>query len=137
MTLRTKVIMVLLGSMLFFAHSAHAQVDENTLSCNVPNCLVYTSGTSWTLAIDVTAMGDYEFIDVSLEAYADVSANGCNDNVIGQVDGGVYNGPLTNGIGIIAQSIGADTVTGLNAEYSEVNYLDGTLSETGGGTFPC
>ncbi|GEM_PF-3466060 len=136
MTLKFKLIVVLLGC-IFLTLPANAQVDENTLWCSVPNCLVYTSGTSWVLAIDVKAMGDYLNTDVSLEAYADVSANGCNDNVIGQVDGGVYLSYNGNSVGIIAQAMGADTVTGLNAEYSEVNYLDGSLSDVGGGTFPC
>lgn len=70
-----------------------------------------------------------------LEAYAAGSANYCSLDVWGQVDGGAALGALGNEIGILAHSKGFNQL--IELDFTEINYLDGTVSGTGGGTAPC
>ena len=139
MTFRTRITLVtlLLCTLFVFGKTAHAQgyLIDNTIRCSVPNCLDITEGTLWYLQIEVTALAVWNGNGVNLDAYADVAANGCSVSVIGQVDGGAAVGALGNEIGILAHSMGA--IPPFEADYTEINYLDGSLGISGGGSYPC
>jgi hypothetical protein len=90
------------------------------------------------MSIEVTALGVYNGNGMDLDAYASISANDCNVSVAGQVSGGLLKGAFDNWIGISADSQGYTLEDPpVEAEYQQVNYVDGTYSETGGGQYPC
>jgi hypothetical protein len=117
-------------------HVAQGQVIDGTIKCSVPTCLEYATGTLWNISIEVTALGVYNGNGVSLDAYADVAANGCSVPVFGQVDGGAAVSSVSGTeIGVLAHAMGIEGA--FEANYTEVNYLDGSLGISGGGSYPC
>jgi hypothetical protein len=116
--------------------TAQAQVIDGTIKCSVPTCLEYADGTLWNISIEVTALGVYNGNGVSLDAYADVAANGCSVPIFGQVDGGAaVSSTSGTEIGVLAHAMGIEGT--FEATFTEVNYIDGSLSITGGGSYPC
>lgn len=131
-----KLTICLFAALSMGGFCAKAQVIEGTLGCSVPSCLEYADGTLWNISIEVTALGMYNGNGVDLDAYAGVQANGCTNPVLGQVDGGAAVSSISGTeIGVLAHAMGIEGP--FEADFTEVNYLDGSLGITGGGSYPC
>ena len=131
-----QLIILFCSALLLSGHIAQGQVIDGTIKCSQPKCLASASGTKWNLSIEVTALGVYNGKGVDLDAYADVAANGCSVPVSGQLDGGAAISSISGTeIGVLAHAMGVEGA--FEANYTEVNYLNGSFSITGGGSYPC